>query len=92
MKVDCPLLKNKGRIKRRAFKATLDDSDLDSSENEQEEVANMCFMETSDNEVCSSDDFFSDEESSSPTYNELETAYANLSNLFDQLASKYKNL
>jgi hypothetical protein len=92
MKVDCPQLKNKRRFKRRAFKVTLDDSDTESSESEQEEMANMCFMANTDDEVSSSNDFFSDNESPSPTYDELEKAYGKLCDLYERLATRYLNL
>ena len=53
MKFDCPLLKKKSyendkqrkTLKKKAFQATWDDSDLSSDEEEgQTELANMCFM------------------------------------------------
>jgi hypothetical protein len=76
-KADCPLLK----YKKKAMKATWEDSDSSSSSEEDEgEIANMCFRELEDDEV-----YLSDLEDSKPSYDELE-------NVFDELTLHLKSL
>ena len=68
IKTDCPLLqaKKKNRFQKKALKATWSDDSDSSSSDEEEHVANMCFMAIeSENEVLSSDD------ESDPSYIEL---------------------
>ncbi|XP_022157467.1 uncharacterized protein LOC111024159 [Momordica charantia] len=50
IRTDCPLLKSSKKSKKKAMKATWDDSDESGSESENEEVVNFCFMAHSDKE------------------------------------------
>ena len=90
IKYDCPLLKI-GRSKKKAMKATWDDSDESESEKEDNEVANMCFMATTNNEVTNSNssntfddlDDIDDEIDENPSYEEL---YDTLEEMNEKLA------
>lgn len=78
MKIDCP---KRWRNKKKAFKATWDDSDESDSEEETQEVANMCFMAIND-EVSSLD---LDE---SLSYDELLDGFNELHDKFEKVGLK----
>ena len=87
MKNECPLRR---KIKKRAMKATWDDeSESESDEESQEEVANMCFMAI-DDEVTSLDydDLLDDECDEKPSYDELLDDFNDLHMRFEKLALK----
>lgn len=69
MKVECPLLKDKKKFKKRMREVIWDGTNSSSTENEEEkEVTNMCFMVIDGDEV-----YFTNDESKS-SYLELENA------------------
>lgn len=85
IRTDCPLLKSSKKSKKKAMKATWDDSDESGSESENEEVANFCFMAHSDKE-----DEQDDEVTLDPlSYDELFEAFENMQNDLEKLGSKY---
>lgn len=89
IKTDCPLLqmKKKNRFQKKVLKATWSDDSDSSSNDEEEHVANMCFMAIeSENEVQSSDD------ESDPSYIELYEQLENLYVEYKKLGSKYSTL
>ena len=70
------------------MKATWEDSNSSSSDEEDEgEIANMCFMALEDDEV-----YLSDLEDSKPSYDELENAFDELYITFEKLKLKYNVL
>jgi len=87
IRTDCPLLKSSKKFKKKAMKATWDDSD-ESESGSDEEVANFCFMAHSDN--CDEQD---DEVTlESPSYDELFETFENMQNELEKLGSKYNVL
>ncbi|GAV89834.1 LOW QUALITY PROTEIN: zf-CCHC domain-containing protein/UBN2 domain-containing protein, partial [Cephalotus follicularis] len=88
IKVDCPQLKKKKLFKKKALKAHL--SDDGSSHDEVTEVANLCFMASSDNEENDN------EVDDSYTFGELQFAFDELlvefKNIFSQYSSLKKNV
>ncbi|GAV71146.1 LOW QUALITY PROTEIN: zf-CCHC domain-containing protein/UBN2 domain-containing protein, partial [Cephalotus follicularis] len=85
IKVDCPQLKKKKLFKKNALKAW-HLSDDDSSDDEVTEVANLCFMASSDNEE--SDNEVDD----SYTFGELQFAFDELLIEFKKKCSQYSSL
>ncbi|GAV68184.1 LOW QUALITY PROTEIN: zf-CCHC domain-containing protein/UBN2 domain-containing protein, partial [Cephalotus follicularis] len=85
IKVDCPQLKRKKLFKKKALKAW-HLSDDDSSDDEVTEVANICFMASSDNEE--SDNEVED----SYTFGELQFAFDELLIEFKKKCSQYSSL
>ena len=84
-RVDCPQLKKASRkFKKKAMMATWSDSEDSTSEEEQKEVANLCFM--------ANDDEVSAENLSDFTFNELEEAFFELMNDFKKLKLKNNKL
>ncbi|GAV60624.1 LOW QUALITY PROTEIN: zf-CCHC domain-containing protein/UBN2 domain-containing protein, partial [Cephalotus follicularis] len=88
-KNECPNLKKKERLnkekskKKKAFVATWDDSDPSSSEEESdEEVANIAFMEIEEE----------DEDEVNFTFDELQIAYENLFNEYENVCLRNKSL
>ena len=90
VKADCPLMK-KGykRTKKRAMKATWDDSDGDSSNDDssEDEVANICLMAHL-SEVDSTPDTCCD----SQKYDDLQNAFEELHQELENLGAKYISL
>ncbi|XP_060960663.1 uncharacterized protein LOC133031227 [Cannabis sativa] len=86
MKTDCPLRK---RNRRRAMVATWSESEKESSEDEQHEIANTCFMAIDDK--VSNPDHSSDFESESDD-DALDMSYDELSKSFNDLFVDFEKL
>ena len=91
MKNECPLRR---KNKKKAMKATWDnESESESDEEAQEEIANMCFMAI-DNEVISldNDDLLDDEFHEKPSYDEFLDEFNDLHMKYEKLALKNSSL
>ncbi|GMI89888.1 hypothetical protein HRI_002658100 [Hibiscus trionum] len=83
---ECPQLKKKGFEKKKKLKANLATlSDEESSEDEEQEVVNLCLMAIEeDSKVTSNSSTFDF------TYDELHEEYDELQEVYDELVEKYK--
>ncbi|GAV68509.1 zf-CCHC domain-containing protein/UBN2 domain-containing protein, partial [Cephalotus follicularis] len=86
IKVDCPQLKKKKLFKKKALKAWHLSDDDSSDEEVTEQVANLCFMASSDNEERDN------EADDSYTFGELQFAFDELLIEFKKKCSQYSSL
>ncbi|GAV89360.1 zf-CCHC domain-containing protein/UBN2 domain-containing protein, partial [Cephalotus follicularis] len=86
IKVDCPQLKKKKLFKKNALKAWHVSDDDSSDEEVTEQVANLCFMASSDNEESNNevDDYY--------TFGELQFVFDELLIEFKKKCSEYSSL
>lgn len=85
IRTDCPLLKSSKKSKKKAMKATWDDSSESESGSDVEEVARICLMAHSDK-----DDVLDDEVNlEPPSYDELFETFESMQNDLEKLSSKY---
>ncbi|GMJ08622.1 hypothetical protein HRI_004531400 [Hibiscus trionum] len=84
---ECPQLKKKGFEKKKKLKAKLATwSDEESSEDDEQEVANLCLMALEED----SSMVTSNSSSFDFTYDELNDAYDEMQEVYDELVEKYK--
>ncbi|KAK8578906.1 hypothetical protein V6N13_142163 [Hibiscus sabdariffa] len=83
---ECPQLKRKSFGKKKKFKAQIATwSDEEFSDEEEQEVANLCLMALEDEPKVTSNSFHSD-----LTYDQLLDEYEELQEVYDELVEKYK--
>ncbi|KAL4335130.1 hypothetical protein GQ457_07G007280 [Hibiscus cannabinus] len=86
IKTECPQLKNKSFGKKKKLKAHVATwSDEESSNEDEEEVANLCLMALEDEPKVTSNSSLCD-----LSYNELFETYEELQEVYDELVEKYK--
>ena len=88
IRTDCPLLKSSKKSKKKAMKATWDDSD-ESASGSDEEVANFCFMAHSDKEDEQEDEQEDEVTLESLSYHELFKLVDEMTIDLEKLSSKY---